>query len=507
MAETGNNGLEADIGITLNKLTKQLASAEARMVKTAKKGEQAFARSNPRIARSFSGVEKGAMRVGKGAGGATNSLRQMSMQVSQIGQQGQATGNYLQALAIQLPDLALGLGPIGILAGAAVGSMVTLGASFLKTSEATDKLIESLTGGEVGLNSARGSISQLRDLQEKYTSAINASAVASGGTASAVAANSKREFEARRQVFEVEVELLKIRAREQKADAQILKDQARIATKNQIESNSQGLKNRFTPRDGAEFFNSSPRSTKEILGDKFIEENEKRTLSIKKLNAEIRLTNLAVEESVAALNGEFKDTGGAKSAGGGSGGGSGGSRTVDDIERIEVSVLNLQSTARDASREFGAFLGSIVRDSDNAGEAISRLADRLLDDLLVQALSPVSNAFGNIFAGVIGNSFTGNATGVATLRPQARSFDGGGYTGAGGRSGGLDGKGGFAAILHPNETVIDHTKGQGMGGMSISQTFQINGSGLSADQVASRLAPLMEAKASQVFARARREGR
>ena len=41
--------------------------------------------------------------------------------------------------------------------------------------------------------------------------------------------------------------------------------------------------------------------------------------------------------------------------------------------------------------------------------------------------------------------------------------EGGGYTGMGVRAGGIDGKGGFPAILHPNETVIDHTKGQGMG--------------------------------------------
>ena len=41
--------------------------------------------------------------------------------------------------------------------------------------------------------------------------------------------------------------------------------------------------------------------------------------------------------------------------------------------------------------------------------------------------------------------------------------DGGGYTGNGLRAGGLDGKGGFLGILHPRETVIDHTKGQGMG--------------------------------------------
>ena len=41
--------------------------------------------------------------------------------------------------------------------------------------------------------------------------------------------------------------------------------------------------------------------------------------------------------------------------------------------------------------------------------------------------------------------------------------EGGGFTGYGVRAGGLDGRGGFPAILHPNETVIDHTKGQSMG--------------------------------------------
>lgn len=41
------------------------------------------------------------------------------------------------------------------------------------------------------------------------------------------------------------------------------------------------------------------------------------------------------------------------------------------------------------------------------------------------------------------------------------SFEGGGFTGYGSRVGGLDGKGGMAAIVHPNESIIDHTKGGG----------------------------------------------
>lgn len=44
------------------------------------------------------------------------------------------------------------------------------------------------------------------------------------------------------------------------------------------------------------------------------------------------------------------------------------------------------------------------------------------------------------------------------------SFDGGGFTGFGARSGGLDGKGGFMAMLHPRETVVDHTRAQSSAG-------------------------------------------
>lgn len=51
--------------------------------------------------------------------------------------------------------------------------------------------------------------------------------------------------------------------------------------------------------------------------------------------------------------------------------------------------------------------------------------------------------------------------------------EGGGFTGSGPRQGGVDGKGGFPAILHPNETVIDHTRGQSIGGTVVNQTINV----------------------------------
>jgi len=54
-------------------------------------------------------------------------------------------------------------------------------------------------------------------------------------------------------------------------------------------------------------------------------------------------------------------------------------------------------------------------------------------------------------------------TSSLTIPTTIPKLEGGGFTGMGARAGGVDGRGGFPAILHPNETVIDHTKGQGMG--------------------------------------------
>jgi len=76
--------------------------------------------------------------------------------------------------------------------------------------------------------------------------------------------------------------------------------------------------------------------------------------------------------------------------------------------------------------------------------------------------------------GFITNAFLGATVGpVQGPNLPGVRFEGGGYTGSGARAGGLDGKGGFMAMLHPNETVIDHTKGQGAG-VTVVQNINIS---------------------------------
>lgn len=72
------------------------------------------------------------------------------------------------------------------------------------------------------------------------------------------------------------------------------------------------------------------------------------------------------------------------------------------------------------------------------------------------------------------------------------SYDGGGFTGSGARIGGMDGKGGKLAMLHPREKVIDLTRGQGEG-TSINAPITINGGNLSPEEILSRVDKLPKA--------------
>lgn len=71
------------------------------------------------------------------------------------------------------------------------------------------------------------------------------------------------------------------------------------------------------------------------------------------------------------------------------------------------------------------------------------------------------------FGGAAASGLAGMAAAIPAMIGLL-SFDGGGFTGSGSRTGGMDGKGGFPAMLHPNETVIDHTKGQTTGGAAVT---------------------------------------
>lgn len=124
-------------------------------------------------------------------------------------------------------------------------------------------------------------------------------------------------------------------------------------------------------------------------------------------------------------------------------------------------IVETTKKTTDWGKELGFTFSSAFEDAIVAGKKFSDVLRGLAQDIArIIIRKSVTEPLGAAISEGIGKVF---------------SFDGGGFTGSGARSGGLDGQGGFMAMLHPNETVVDHTKGGGVGGGTvINQTINFS---------------------------------
>jgi hypothetical protein len=95
-------------------------------------------------------------------GGSGGGLRSAALQLSQVGQQAMATGNFVQALSIQLPDLLLGFGTFGIAAGVAAGALLPLIANMVNVGGQATTLEDSL-------GRARDAVGELEAATKNFT--------------------------------------------------------------------------------------------------------------------------------------------------------------------------------------------------------------------------------------------------------------------------------------------------------------------------------------------------
>jgi hypothetical protein len=151
--------------------------------------------------------------------------------------------------------------------------------------------------------------------------------------------------------------------------------------------------------------------------------------------------------------------------------GSGGAASAaNGIDKVGKSLKDAKEKGNDAESAFRGFFTSTVTRANTLGEAIRNLASRFADLLANKAFDVL---WGNFTGSGSGSSGGGVFGGLGKALKSLISFDGGGYTGSGTRAGGLDGLGGFPAMLHPNETVIDHTKQGGMAGSGRAQSLNV----------------------------------
>ena len=155
----------------------------------------------------------------------------------------------------------------------------------------------------------------------------------------------------------------------------------------------------------------------------------------------------------------------------------------DSIGKLEIRIEKLRQITEEEARvadlantigsAMETSLMSMVDGTKSVKDAFRDMAADIVRHLYkVLVVQQMINAFGGMMSG------SSNAS-IAKIGGALENYDNGGYTGNGPRSGGLDGKGGFMAIMHPRETVIDHTKGQqaNTNGPTIVQNFNFSANG------------------------------
>lgn len=150
----------------------------------------------------------------------------------------------------------------------------------------------------------------------------------------------------------------------------------------------------------------------------------------------------------------------------------GGSKLSQTIKReISPEMQRLKDIQDSVGQSFENAMMSAVDGTKSVKGAFKSMASEVIKELYrIFVVKKITGFISDMIGGFGGSAPT------TSLRPVARpaSFSGGGYTGSGARAGGMDGKGGFMAMVHPRETIVDHTKGQGAGGVTVNQTINVS---------------------------------
>jgi len=152
-----------------------------------------------------------------------------------------------------------------------------------------------------------------------------------------------------------------------------------------------------------------------------------------------------------------------------------------EVEAFDLGITKATEHVDDLSLKLSTSLTDGVMSVWQAFRSGENVLDSVANQLMSVADQLLSQSIQGFFSQILGGSGwvqPGRLANSANLL-NVGSFEGGGDTGDGARSGGLDGKGGFMAMLHPRETVVDHTRGgyASGGGGDVVNNFYIDAKG------------------------------
>ena len=110
--------------------------------------------------------------LGRGSKSARWAMRNVGLQLNQVAQQGAMTGDYLRALSIQMPDLLLGFGGLGIAIGTVAAVLGPFVVDMLDAADTGKKLSETVKGLDAAVSayatSVKAAAAPTDELVKKY---------------------------------------------------------------------------------------------------------------------------------------------------------------------------------------------------------------------------------------------------------------------------------------------------------------------------------------------------
>ena len=540
-----------------------------------KRTEAQIVKSADRMERELAQTAVATGNLNKNMRGGLGGSRMMAMQLSQVAQQGSVTGNYLQALAVQLPDLALGLGTVGILAGAAAGALLPLAMNMFgaadgakeyddaldaviatqsRLGESNELLNMSMAEMVVVYGNAAAGIREFALLQAELRIAESSAMlnsqvsvlndISAGYRDAAVSGYGLEEAISRiQQDFGLSVD-----AASQFRDILVgiaaasgLDEQVTLLSEMRSLLEESGVSASNIPPEFAAALDEMISLARETAAaEKLASDLAASAAEVApalgpavttasalraELAAALSLFNAISRQESKVYSGRgqdprrFEDGGNlsdyeselgykpvsqiitdltpkARKGGGRSSAASKAAREAQraqnelnrDAERIIEGLKSEQEKYNDSLEQAKRLLDAGALSQEQYNEHVKQLGvefqnqqpfiqewkDSILDaamggadafDALKDSIIRAGLEYALFGTGVFApKGSTGGGGLLGSLFGGLLNFDGGGFTGSGSRTGGIDGKGGMMAMVHPNETVIDHTKGQAAGG-------------------------------------------
>lgn len=526
-------------------------------------------RTEQRTDRAMKGVSNDIRGVGAASTVGTHGLRNLGLQLGQVTQQGSVTGNYMQALAIQMPDILMSFGMWGIGLGVVAGALTGIVPALIGATDRVEELDEAVDAlalatrdykralDDVNFSSIRddfGSITpELIELRERLAELrLVEMMVAAGESVDALATRFDgfgRSARARiADLFETAQRFADdggaalaagfertVVALDAIRDARGLSEQTSAASRLVDVLADLGFNTADATDEQREFYRQALESENAltmaaaaagVLGDNvavaagnagLLADNAERAL--RNLSAANAAENAiggggrGVDPRRSPISGAFTYSGPAlvqdadgnwipRESSRGGGGASGAQRQHNEALREAQRIYDATRTSAEAYASEVADLNELLEmgyiDAETHGRALEMLQEQyseatdaaagleemqgLIKDAILDLAEGGEDAMENLarairraaleallfgegpLAGILGGG--GNGGGLLSgLLGGLLSLDGGGDTGSGPRTGGLDGKGGFLAMMHPQETVIDRARGQS-GGVS-----------------------------------------